>query len=192
MSKPLPIDDFRAVRIVLEPDDFAQSSGNEPLPSDLIDKETWYGITVLPDDVSITTSNHHGNLLKILFDLGSTWIEAVGEDQDYLFDTIIDAADEFDATTFNSLHGFYRQAIGCLRNALEQVIIGTYCQVCGKATDFKHWRSGQTELFFGQACDGLARAISLQPLNAQIQVTLGDTIFNQKTKTDSGWIPLCL
>jgi len=27
MSKPMPLDDFRAVRIVLEPDDFAGSDG---------------------------------------------------------------------------------------------------------------------------------------------------------------------
>lgn len=186
MSKPLPLDDFRAVRIVLEPDDFAFSSGDEPPPSDLIDEKTWHGITVLPDDVSIRTSNHHGSLLKTLYDLWGAWIEAVGWDQDPLHDTILDATDEFQAVTFNALHGYYRQAIGCLRNALEQVIIGTYCQVCGKANEFTQWRAGQVQVSFGQACDGLAGAASVQPLNAHIRTTLGDSIFDQKTKANPG------
>lgn len=30
MSKPMPLDDFRAVRIVLEPDDFAQPRDSKP------------------------------------------------------------------------------------------------------------------------------------------------------------------
>ena len=186
LSKPLPPEDFRAVRIVLEPDDFAFSSGEEPPPSDIVDKETWHGITVLPDDVAIRTSNHHGSLLKILYDLWGAWIEAVGQDQDPLYDTILDAADEFQAATFNALHGYYRQAIGCLRNALEQITIGEYCQVCDKATDFAQWRAGQAKISFGQACDSLAGAASVQLLNAHLQTTLNDSIFNQKTQTSQG------
>jgi len=186
LPKALSLEDFRALRIVLEPDDFAFSSGDEPPPSDLVDKEIWHGITVLPDDVAIRTSNHHGGLLKMLYDLWGAWIEAVGEDQDFLYDTLLDAADEFQAATFNALHGYYRQAIGCLRNALEQITIGTYCQVCGKATDFAQWKAGQTKITFGQACDGLARAASVQPLNAHLQATLNDSFFNQKTRTNQG------
>ncbi|MCL5998334.1 MAG: hypothetical protein M1546_20125 [Chloroflexi bacterium] len=186
MPKPLPLDDFRAVRIILEPDDFALSSGEEPPPWDLVDEKTWHGITVLPDDVSIRTSNHHGSLLKTLYDLWGAWIEAVGCDQDPLYDTILDAADEFQAVTFNALHGYYRQAFGCLRNALEQVIIGTYCQICCRVADFAQWRAGQAEISFGQACDGLAGASPIQPCNAHIQITLGDSIFNQRTKTSPG------
>ena len=186
MSKALPLEDFRAVRIVLEPDDFAFSSGDEPPPSDLVDKETWRGITLLPDDVAIRTSNHHGDLLKMLYNLWGAWIEAVGETQDPLYDTILDAADEFQAATFNALHGYYRPAIGCLRNALEQITIGTYCQVCGKAMDFAQWKTGQIKISFGQSCDGLAGATSVQPLNAHLQTALSDSIFNQKTKTNKG------
>jgi hypothetical protein len=186
LSKPLPLDDFRAVRIILEPDDFAFSSGEEPPPSDLVDEETWHGITELPDDVSIRTSNRHGGLLKSLYDLWAAWIEAVGDEQDPLYDTILDAADEFQAVTFNALHGYYRQAIGCLRNALEQVTIGTYFQVCHREADFAQWRAGQTKILFGQACGSLHRAAPVQPCNAHIRTTLGDSIFNQKTKTSSG------
>ena len=143
MSKPLPLDDFRAVRIILEPDDFALSSGDDPSPSDPVDKDTWQGITTLTDDVSIRTSNYHGKLLKIQYDLWGAWIESIGEKQDYLFDTLLDAVDEFHATTFNSLNGYYRQAISCLRSALELITIGTYCQVCSEADRYKEWREGK-------------------------------------------------
>jgi len=197
MTKPLPLEDFRAVRIVLEPDDFALSSGDELPPSDLVDKDTWYGITLLPDDVAIRTSNHHGDLLKLLYDLWGDWLKllydlwgdrivAVEDIQDPLYETILNAADEFQAATFNALHGYYRPAIGCLRNALEQITIGTYCQVCGKASDFEEWKEGKKKISFGQSCDGLAGAVSVQPLNAHLRSALSDSIFNQKTNTNKG------
>ncbi|HTX22058.1 MAG TPA: hypothetical protein VMD27_09425 [Candidatus Aquilonibacter sp.] len=58
MAKPLPNDDFRAVRIALEPSDFALGSEIPDLPpKDLISKETWNHLVGLPDDVAIRTSN---------------------------------------------------------------------------------------------------------------------------------------
>lgn len=172
--------------MVLEPGDYAFASGDEPPPSDLVDEETWHGITLLPDDVAIRTSNHHGDLLKMLYDLWGAWIDAVREIQHHPYDTILDAADEFQAATFNALHGYYRPAIGCLRNALEQITIGTYCQVCGKATDFAQWKAGQIKISVAQSCDGLAGSALVQPLNAHLQTALSDSIFNQKTKTNKG------
>lgn len=47
MVKQLLLDDFRAGREVLEPEDFALSDGPEPCPSDLINQETWRHITGL-------------------------------------------------------------------------------------------------------------------------------------------------
>ncbi len=186
MSRPLPVNDFRAVRRVLEPDDFALNSGKEQPPSDLVAQETWHGLTVLSDDVSICTSNHHGSVLKILYDLWGLGIEAVGQDHDPLSGVILDAADEFQAATFNALHGYYRQGISCLRNALEQVTPGTYCQVEGQGAEFEQWRTGQTKIAFGHACDTLAGAASMQSLNTHMQTVLHDSLFNQKAKTSRG------
>ena len=60
MSKHMPLEDFRAVRTVLEEDDYALSSGiPEPPPSDLIPEETWLHLTVLPDEAAVRTSNRH-------------------------------------------------------------------------------------------------------------------------------------
>ncbi len=77
MSKHMPLEDFRAVRTVLEEDDYALSSGPEPPPSDLIPEETWLSLTVLPDEVAVRTSNRNGTLLDILHQLGGTWPECV-------------------------------------------------------------------------------------------------------------------
>ena len=40
-----------------------------------------------------------------------------------------DAADELEAMTFIAWHGFYRQALGCLRNAIENLLIAVSYQV---------------------------------------------------------------
>jgi hypothetical protein len=53
MAKKLDPSDFRAARWTLEPHEFAISEGMDAPPSDLIDQETWDGITHLPDDVAI-------------------------------------------------------------------------------------------------------------------------------------------
>jgi hypothetical protein len=45
MVKTLPLSDFRALRHKLEPHEFAISDGVEVAPTDLIDKETWSGLT---------------------------------------------------------------------------------------------------------------------------------------------------
>ncbi len=67
MAKPLDTADFRAIRMELEPDDFAVSDGKPDIPTNLVDKKTWHGIVDLPDDVSIRTSNHQGTILKNVY-----------------------------------------------------------------------------------------------------------------------------
>jgi hypothetical protein len=152
LSKPLPTSDFRAVRIVLESDDFAVSSGKPDVPTDLIDKDTWFEITHLPDDVSIRTSNHHGALLRELHQLQGVWVSvAIGDEQDLLFEVMLYTIDELDAVIFNALHGYYRQSIGCLRNILELVAFGTYCQISGNTVDFEKWQNGQKQTSFKEA-----------------------------------------
>jgi len=185
LVKSLPPDDFRATRMVLEPDDFLIFEGEELPPSDLIDGDTWYGIVTWPDDVSIRTSNHHGKLLKILNELWGAWIEAIGEsvgsdEEDPLYGTILDAADEFKAATFNSLHGYYRTSVSCLRNALELIAIGACCQVCNREEEYKLWRAGKIEIRFGKACDILGKTETARTLELHLSNTLKDSIFGQK------------
>ena len=79
MSKRLPLADFRAVRHKLESHEFAISEGEDVAPTRLIDKKTWTGITHLPDDVAIRTSDHNGHRLELLYSLWGDWIMATGD-----------------------------------------------------------------------------------------------------------------
>jgi hypothetical protein len=188
MPKPLPLSDFRAVRIVLKRSDFAYAPTPESQPSDLIDKNTWQNIVTLPDDVSVRTSNHHGHVLRGMDDCWDAWIESVGSQRDPLHHAILDGADEFHAATFNALHGYYRQAFGCLRNALETMAIATYCQV--RSCRRLYWKreAGKITIQFGQACDALVNAPRLKTLRDCLKRELGDSMFDQKTSTaDGGW-----
>lgn len=187
MSRSLPTSDFRAIRIVLEPDDFALSSGEPDLPpSDLIDQNIWHGIITLPDDVSVRTSNHYGSELKTMYELWGVWLEAIGDGEDQLSRAMVETIDEAQAIIFNTVHGYYRQAIGCLRNMLDLVALGSYCQICHKIPEFDAWLNGQEEIRFGTACDGLWQATCVQPLSAHLHAKLNDSFFDPKTKSDSG------
>ena len=193
MTKPLSLKDFRAIRIVLEPDDFALGPDEEVPPSDLIDKETWHNIVDLPDDVSVTTSNHRGKLLKKLNQLNIAWILSMDSAGEYggdpISDSILDAHFEFESAIFNALHGYYKQAISSLRNALEIVIIGTYCHINKKLDLYAIWHSGNEPIKFGEACNGLWNASLLKPINSKLKSKLKDGIFDNKQGAyPGGWV----
>jgi hypothetical protein len=193
VSKPLPVSDFRAVRIVLEPDDFAVSSGKPDIPTDLIDKEIWDGIMVLPDDVSVRTSNHQGQFLGALYRLQATWTRsAIGGDQDMLHEVALYSIDELDASLFNMLHGYYRQAVGCLRNILELIVFGTYCQLANRQSAFEDWSAGQSKTSFRAACNQLAALATAQDLNTYLHETFQDSLIVLLKGTaitkDGGWV----
>jgi hypothetical protein len=68
----------------------------------------------------------------------------------YLFEAALLAGEEFDALALIALHRYYRQALGCLRNALEVLTVGTGLAVTDDATLFARWRDGY-EVKFGNA-----------------------------------------
>lgn len=165
MTKQLPVADFRAVRVVLEPGDFALGDDEpDPPPSDLIPESTWHGIVDLPDDVAIRTSDHRGKVLKELYWLWGRWIEATGETEDALFVPMLDAHDDLQASLFNSLHGYYRTAFSALRNVIELMVIGT-CGALTRTPLYDEWRKGSIEFKFGTACDLLSSDASLRTFN---------------------------
>jgi len=192
VSKPLTTDDFRAVRIVLEPEDFALTDGKPDVPDDPIDRETWNGIMVLPDDVAIRTSNHKGEWLKELYHQQTLWTEyAVGDsdNSDILFEAMLYTMDELDAALFLNLHGFYRQSIGCLRNTLEIVTVGTYLHIYNLSDDLKLWNDGKKKIPFGAACDHLNNARPVRKLQAHLRAELKDSLFETVNKAPkAGWV----
>src|SRR5208337_1205581 len=158
MPKLLPTTDFRARRVVLVDSDFAHVTKTADRPTDLIDRQTWKSLVVLPDDVAVRTSSYHGTTLAQLHALWAGWIESVGDVQDCLFDVMLDAGDDFQAATYNALMGYYRFSMSGLRSALELVTIGVWAQVSGKNQEFQKWREGKEPISFGKARDGLMTA----------------------------------
>jgi hypothetical protein len=87
----------------LLPDEiFLLPGGKRPSPTDLVSEEVWHGIMHLPDDVAITTSSHHGTQLDALYTLWGDWLTAIGDEKDELFGAMLDAADCFQSSTFDS------------------------------------------------------------------------------------------
>lgn len=150
MSKKLPPSDFRAVRHKLEP---LRSAKQDVEPTDLIDEETWTGITHLSDDVAIRTSDHDGVRLALLYSLWGDWITATGDpdNPDELFNCMLDGADAFQCTNFLFLHGYYRAAMAELRVALELVMIGAYGNLEPKDPDYVLWKTSGSEFGFTRA-----------------------------------------
>jgi hypothetical protein len=141
MTKRPISEDFRMKRELLPDEVFALVSGSRSGPRDLVPKEIWNGIMHLPDHVALTTSNHHGSELGTLYSLWGDWLEAMGHEHDELFSGMLDAADCFQASTFDMLHGYYRSALSNLRVALELVAIGALGNLSPDDTDYFRWKS---------------------------------------------------
>jgi len=150
MSKKLPLTDFRAVRHILEPHEFAISQGQDAPPSQLVDENVWAGIMHLPEDVSIRISDHNGTRLRLMHELWGDWIAAIGNPGrvDEIYNCMLDAADCFQCANFNFLHGYYRAALAELRTALELVMIGTYGSLNPSDKDYVAWKAGTSDLGF--------------------------------------------
>src|SRR5271166_1409075 len=192
MPKLLPLEDFRAQRLVLSPEDYA-IGGDEVPPRDLIDQSTWEGLTTLPTDVAVQTSDHQGTQLKLLYVLGSLWVKAIdlpknGEayQNDMTLAPMLTAYEEFDAATFTALHGFYRPSIGCARNALEVVTVGCACQTLNLHKEFKAWQDGCEEFWFRDACKLLMEAESLRKLREVLADRSHDSLFDKGTRDACG------
>src|SRR5580692_8012910 len=111
MAKRATFTDFRTTRVLLPDEAFALVGGKRPGPTDLVSKDVWNGIMHLPDDVALTTSNHHGSQLAALHSLWGDWLDAHGCDyEEELFGAMLDATDCFQSSTFDALHGYYRSA----------------------------------------------------------------------------------
>ncbi len=191
MPRKLPLDDFRAVRVMLEAEDFAYAPG-EPNPEseDLVDGATWSDLITLPDTVAFFTSNNHGRELHLMSQLWGECIQHLASEvQDETFYGMMSASDEFQAATFNALSGYYRVSIDCLRSALESLTVTTYCQAYGSKTEFAEWQTGQRDIGFGTACDKLTGAPCVQPLTTFLTRECGTDLFRQRQEgTREGWV----
>jgi hypothetical protein len=160
--------DFRTTRTSLPDEAFALVSGPRPGPTDLVTEDVWNGIMHLPDDVAITTSNHHGSQLSALYALWGDWIESIGDEQDELFGGMLDAADCFQASTFDLLHGYYRSALANLRSAIELVASGSLGNLSPNDRDYLRWKQQKIGSLPFASCLRKLRGATKAPVRASI------------------------
>ncbi|MGI0134935.1 MAG: hypothetical protein ACREBW_08275, partial [Candidatus Micrarchaeaceae archaeon] len=187
MAKNLEPSDFRAVRRVLEPDDFALT-GDKPdgPPIDLISEEAWDHIMTLPSDVAIRTSGFQGSRISLLNDATAGWTEILPT-TDIIASAMLDVADNLYSSTFSQLHGFYKEAIATLRSALETSVLAVECVLETDEERWKRWEHGE-EIRFGNTCDQLLALPSLQPREDLVLRKCSSGIFIGDDRTNrSAW-----
>jgi hypothetical protein len=163
--------DFRERRTYLADECFALSGGPSPPPTDLVPQEQWDGLMHLPTDVSLRTTDYKGSLFGELCDLWGDWVEALPLEplqKDFMFSSALDANDELQAAVFTASHGFYRQAGGSLRSALETLTIAAGFAVRDDWSRFQEWQQGLHEPKFGNGLDFLSQNDSLCALDQKL------------------------
>jgi hypothetical protein len=146
--------DFRSKRLRLPPEAFPIAPEEEEDPSDLIDEDTWRSLVWLPDDVSIRTSDHHGVVLHDVHQAWGHWISMSLDVQqllekpndDPLQLAVLSATDEWQASIFGALTGFYRQAVACFRPASEGIVAGAYFRAFPDPAKSQKWAEGHEDL----------------------------------------------
>jgi hypothetical protein len=119
MVEPVPLTDFRALRRILEPEDFALYAGGPNPPQEyLVDQGIWDHMMILPEDVSIVTSEWHGRQIDSMVQLYMLWMDRVAasgkRSHPMLYDVILVCYEEWQASVFATVHGFYRVGMTCL------------------------------------------------------------------------------
>src|SRR5579875_371657 len=145
----------------------------------------WHELLALGEDVARTIAERHVALLQRLHALGQAWLALVSVTEDCergpLDRALLDAHAEFMACAFLLLHGFYSQALRCLRSALELAVMGAFFELAGDTERYARWVSGKNErnVFFKEACDWLMNAPVAAPLEKRLHVVTGRTLFAQ-------------
>ena len=183
----LPEDDLRRERALLAPHLFADPGSGGDLPAtELVSPDAWTGLVDLPTDVLLRTTSHEGSSVDGLHHLNSMWIHLTPMEETaapYVFDSALLAHEEFDALSFISLNGYYRQALGCLRNALEVLTIGAGLAIKQDPALFARWRNGE-EVKFGNARDWLAASPEGTRLDGRAAPT---AVFDRTVQ--GAWLP---
>lgn len=140
----------------MSPSIFLWSNGEPdewPQHDDPMDREAWDHVMSLATHVALATSGYAGSQMTRLNQLNSDWTFSWPEPEaaPYTNYPSLIAGEEFDALVFNAMHGYYRQAIGCLRVALETLVMAAGFAVTNDKTGFDTWQSGHLEAKFGRA-----------------------------------------
>lgn len=187
MVKDMDLSDFRAIRRVLEPDDFALTDGEPDVPpTDLIEREAWEHIMTLPGHVAITTTSYQGSRIALLHDLSSEWVFSM-PNGGITGDAMSVIWDNLEASIFNTVHGHYKTALTILRVALETSVVATRCALAGDQSRWKHWNNG-AEFKFGNACDEILQLPDAGGRESNVAAQMSVGIFRDSARNArDGW-----
>lgn len=176
MVKNVDLDDFRAIRRVLEPDDFALTDGKpDPPATDLIDQDAWEHIMTLPGHVAITTTNHQGSRISLMNDLSSEWVSTMPM-EGITGNAMSNIWDNLESSIFNTVHGHYKTALTILRVALETSVVAARCSLAGDRARWDRWNGG-AEFKFGNACDEILLQPDVKAREDEVAAKVGIGIF---------------
>src|SRR5262245_50700245 len=172
---------------MLGPDAFGlyEGDGSEYTPSDLVGRETWSHVMSCADDVALMTSAHEGSLIDDMHEVDSAWLSATyikSMTGPFMYDASLVAHEEFEAVIFNALHGYYRQAIGCLRNAFEVLTHASAYAVAQDQSGHAAWLAGNEEPAVGVSL----RTLHDSGIGQQLRHSSGYSVFGV-SRTDSAW-----
>lgn len=154
-------EDWRGQRRLLPPEALEMLKGGDALRptaadgigADPVDPETWRGIVALPDDVSLRTSEQQGRVLRDAQAAWRHWLGLVVDIQrtrpdiehDALVVATMSVAEELQASLYNALTGFYRQAIGMLRAPVEAMLAAADFSARPDPQRLAQWLQGREE-----------------------------------------------
>ena len=101
---------------------------------------------------------------------------------------MVDVMDDFTASMFLLLHGYYRQSIAALRSVLETTAIGVYLELLNDKVEFGRWRRGIKEIGFGHAADRLRALPVVSAFEMRLRAAAQDDLFAQRSRdSEGGW-----
>ncbi len=89
---------------------------------------------------------------------------------------MLDSADDLAAALFNLVHGFYKQSIASLRNALETMVFACECELSADSGSWGAWQKGE-ELKFKEVYERLRTRLKFSVLEDRGHQATGASIF---------------
>jgi hypothetical protein len=120
-----------------------------------------------------------GEWVALLYDLWAGWVESIPR-RAILMEAMLDCADDFSAATFNLVHGYYKQAISALRNALETTVLACQRVLFGSADAGQ----GGVEIAFGKTLQKLAVSAKFAEIEAHVRSLTGGGLFPEAQNKD--------
>ncbi|MBI2252097.1 MAG: hypothetical protein HYU63_05065 [Armatimonadetes bacterium] len=159
------------------------------------EEEVLKDIIILPYNISLETFKKYPNEVTYAWHLWNIWvyitvtlqhINTEGNSPTTYLSTIV--IDEFQASVFNSITGFYRVAFSALRNILEQMVVAVYYEPCLRVDKFvpnnyKEWLKGKEKIFFNEMLKKISDYEEVKKIEADLLRKCDDKIF--KAQKDS-------